>query len=55
MNCCGGHEDHKEQKGKEHHRHQDGHVGGCGGSKTSYIILGLLVLLAVIFALRYLK
>lgn len=51
MNCCGGHEGHKEQKGKEHHGHQEGR----GESKTFYIILGLMILLTVIFALKYLK
>lgn len=55
MNCCGEHENKGEHKEEEHQGHQNGHAGGCGGSKTSYIILGLVILLAVIFALKYLK
>ncbi len=55
MNCCGGHGGHKESEGGNHPEHKTDHQGGCGGSKLSYLIIGLIILLGVIFALKYLK
>ena len=55
MNCCGGHEGHKESEGKDRHGQQGGHAGGWGGRKTSYIVLGVVILLVVNFVLKYFK